>query len=190
MVGAVLVQNTRWINVERAMAILRDRGVLSPQAIAGTAPGRLAAWIRPAGCQGVKSRRLIALSDWVQRNGGISRLRREPSEPLRSALLQVHGVGPETADAILCFAFDRPVFIADRYARRWLERLGVAAGEVRHDYERCRVLVEQRLDWDAQQMQLLHGALVQFAQQVCRTAPACTDCFLQRHCLFFKKNNL
>jgi endonuclease-3 related protein len=190
MVGAVLVQNTRWINVERAIAILRDRGVLSPQSIAGTEPGRLAAWIRPAGCQSVKSRRLIALSGWVQGNGGISRLRREPSETLRSALLQVRGVGPETADAILCFAFDRPVFIADRYARRWLGRLGVTTGEARSDYERCRVLVEQRLDWGAQQMQLLHGALVQFSQQVCRSAPACMDCFLRRHCMFYKNIRL
>jgi endonuclease-3 related protein len=184
MVGAVLVQNTRWVNVERAGANLRDHAHLSPQAIASCASARLAQWVRPAGCQTVKSRRLIALARWVLARGGVRSLQRRATPALRAELLAVHGVGPETADAILCFAFERPVFIADRYARRWLARLGLFAHQTNPGYERCRFIVERRLGWRAEPMQRLHGAIVLFSQTICRSAPRCADCFLRKRCLF------
>lgn len=184
MVGAVLVQNTRWANVERAIANLRRHDALCPAALAEAPVSQIAEWIRSAGCQGVKGQRLSALARWVVASGGIARLRRQPLRALRAGLLQVHGVGPETADAILCFAFDRPVFIADRYARRWLARLGQIGVVAERDYEVCRAAIESSLDWPATQLQILHGAIVQFAQSVCRRSPACGECFLRQRCRY------
>jgi endonuclease-3 related protein len=187
MIGAVLVQNTRWVNVERALARLRDHRALSPAAIAAMTPARLTDMIRSAGCQTVKSRRLIALSRWLIGAGGIMGLRSRRTERLRAELLAVHGIGPETADAILCFALRRPVFIADGYARRLFARLGVLAAGTAADYEDCRAVVQSVLRWPARKHQHLHGAIIRLSQTVCRRTPLCAACGLRQRCAYSRR---
>jgi endonuclease-3 related protein len=184
MVGAVLVQNTRWANVERAIARLRQAGRLSPRAIATCPPEELAALLRPAGCQSVKGKRLRSLAAWLVAAGGLRRVRARPAAALRKELLGIHGVGAETADAILCFALDEPVFVADRYARRLLGRVGVLPGPSARSYEACRRTVEEALNWPATKLQHLHGAIVSVSQTLCRRTPRCTECSLERRCNF------
>ena len=118
MVGAVLTQNTAWVNVERAIANLKGANRLSPDAIVGTHSKSLARWLKPSGYFNVKSRRLRALCRWILDQGGLRRLARMPTDRLREVLLSVHGIGPETADDILLYAFNRPVFVIDAYTRR------------------------------------------------------------------------
>jgi endonuclease-3 related protein len=184
MIGAVLVQNTRWVNVERALVRLREHLALSPAAIAAMTPAQLTELIRSAGCQTVKSRRLIALSRWLISAGGLENLRSRRTEALRAELLAVHGIGAETADAILCFALNRPVFIADGYARRLFARLGVLASGTAADYENCRAAVQSALRWPARKQQRLHGAIVRLSQTVCRRAPVCAACGLRQRCAY------
>ncbi len=123
-VGAVLTQHTAWTNAARAVAALRALRLLRPRRLAALGQAELARAIRAAGTPRVKARRLRALTLWLLgRFGGAFRpMRRLPLAPLRRELLAVPGLGPETADAILLYAAQRPVFVADAYARRVLVR--------------------------------------------------------------------
>lgn len=181
MVGAVLVQNTRWDGAARAIEVLRAAGLLSPAGILRHGAAALAEPIRAAGCQTVKARRLFALAEWAARRP-FDELGRLPTVALRGELLAVHGVGPETADAILCYALARPVFVADAYARRWLTRMGYLPPGRATSYAACRGLVEAALRWEVAGYQALHAALVMHAQQVCRPRPGCATCGLHRLC--------
>ena len=185
LAGAVLVQNTRWANVERALGALRAARLLQPAALAGLSPARLTRLIRPAGCQQVKSRRLQAVSAGVEAAGGLARLARLSTPELRDQLLAWHGIGEETADAVLLFAFDRPVFVADSYARRWLARMGLFdAGVGQAAYRRCKQYAEAHLPRSAVQHRQLHAAIVLHAQAQCRRTPDCDSCKLNNSCLF------
>ena len=190
MAGAVLVQNTRWVNAERAIASLRSAGRLAAASLARTPRKKIEALIRSAGCQSVKSRRLLNLASWVVSEGGVTRLRSHTTVELRGRLLAVHGIGPETADAMLCFAFRRPVFVPDQYARRVLARLGLIPGAEICRYERLRHEVEDALRWPVGRMQQLHGAIVTLCQTACRPVPVCVNCGLRRQCEYYKNNDL
>ncbi len=182
MVGAVLVQNSRWANVTPAIRDLRAARCLSPATISTLETAHLAVLIRSAGCQSVKARRLQALAGWVHRSGGLRSLAAWHTDRLRDELLGVHGIGHETADAILCFAFGRPRFVADKYARQWLARMGLAAFPERDSYEACRQFVERGLGRANVDLADLHAAIVLHAQSTCRARPDCDACALRVHC--------
>lgn len=180
MVGAVLTQNTAWSNVERAIANLRRARALTPGVIVRAHPRRLAAWIKPSGYFNVKASRLKALCRWVLEHGGVRRIARLPTNKLRAALLAVHGIGPETADDILLYAFDRPVFVIDAYTRRIFQRLGLIRGN--EDYETLRRLFEQTLGPDAALYNEYHALIVAHGKDICRKRPACDRCCLAVDC--------
>jgi len=180
MVGAVLTQNTAWTNVEKAIANLKTAHALTPEAIAAAPHRRLAAWLRPSGYFNVKAQRLRAFCRWLLEQGGERRLARWPTARLRAALLTVHGVGPETADDILLYAFNRPVFVIDAYTRRLFRRLGVIDGG--EHYESLRELFEARLGADVPLFNEYHALIVAHAKEVCRPRPRCAGCCLRRMC--------
>ena len=180
MVGAVLTQNTAWTNVERAIANLKEAGVLSPQAVVEAHPRRLAGWLKPSGYFNVKARRLRAMCRWLIGRGGIRKIARLPTQDLRKALLAVHGIGPETADDILLYAFHRPVFVIDAYTRRIFQRLGVIDGN--EDYETLRRVFETTLDSDAQLFNEYHALIVVHGKDICRKRPLCENCCLAERC--------
>jgi endonuclease-3 related protein len=180
MVGAVLTQNTAWSNVEKAIANLKRAQALTPEAIAAAPHRRLAAWLKPSGYFNVKARRLRALCEWLLHQGGARRLARFPTARLRAELLAVHGVGPETADDILLYAFARPVFVIDAYTRRLFQRLGVIAGD--EDYETLRRVFESKLDTDVPLFNEYHALIVAHAKDYCRPRPRCERCNLGTIC--------
>jgi endonuclease-3 related protein len=180
MVGAVLTQNTAWRNVERAIANLRSAAVLSPSAIAGLPPEELAALIRPAGYFNVKARRLQAFCRFLLDSGGERALAGLRTEALRRELIAVHGVGPETADDMLLYAFGRPVFVIDAYTRRLLRRLGMARGD--EGYEELRLGIEGALGPKAQLFNELHALIVHHAKVACGAKPLCMGCCLGSVC--------
>lgn len=188
MVGAVLVQNTRWSNVTAAIGALRRARCLRPESISTLKPADLADLISSAGCQSVKARRLQAMAAWIERAGGLRRLATLDTDKLRAELLGVHGIGHETADAMLCFAFGRPCFVADRYARHWLGRMGVAPPLELHEYESCRAFVERGLQQHVSiGLADLHAAIVLHAKAVCTRNPSCGECGLQTNCEFARR---
>ena len=180
MVGAVLTQNTAWTNVERAIANLKAAKALSPAAIAAAPHHRLAAWLKPSGYFNIKEQRLHAFCAWLIHKGGAKRISRLPTPVLRAELLQVHGIGPETTDDILLYAFDRPVFVIDAYTRRLFQRLGLIQGD--ENYEALRQLFETALATDAPLFNEFHALIVAHAKDVCRKRPLCGACKLGPLC--------
>ncbi len=185
MVGAVLTQNTAWVNVERAIANLKANDALDPEAILAAPHGQLAAWLRPAGYFNVKATRLQTYCGWYLAQGGYRALDALPDPVLRKTVLGVKGVGPETADDILLYAFGRPVFVIDAYTRRLLARLGLASGE--EDYEALRGYFEQGLGGavphNVPVFNEYHALIVAHAKAFCRKKPVCTGCPLREPCV-------
>ncbi|MFZ5533930.1 MAG: endonuclease III domain-containing protein [Pseudomonadota bacterium] len=182
MVGAVLTQNTTWIQVERAIERLRAADLLRPAALLDLPVETLAEHIRPAGYPRVKARRLQALCAWLIASGDLAGLTDRSTDALRAELLAVHGVGPETADSILLYALGRPVFVIDAYTRRIFSRLGLITGK--ESYEALRRLVESELHTDnpARDYNELHALIVRHAKTACRVRPLCAACCLRMGC--------
>ena len=181
MAGALLTQRTTWRNAERAIASLRREGVLSPEALAFVPEPRLEALIRMAGTFRTKAVRLRALARWYVDAGGRDALAARPTENLRSELLALPGIGPETADDILVYAFTRPVFVVDAYARRILSRYGWAQGD--EPYEQLSDTVARAIGPDPTLLGEFHALLVEHGKRHCRSAPRCTGCPLAAECL-------
>lgn len=180
MVGAVLTQNTAWRNVEQALGNLKRARLLSPERMEKLGVEELAALIRPAGYYNIKAKRLANLCYFIRQQGGLASLAAIRSEKLRRALLAVNGVGPETADSILLYAFDRPVFVIDAYTRRIFRRLGMIVGD--EPYDTLRQMIEQGLAADSRQYNELHALLVRHAKSYCGSKPACAGCCLRSDC--------
>lgn len=125
IVGSILTQNNTWTNAEKALMNLSRAGLLDLQNMAGADDQTLAALIVPARYYNQKAARLIRIATAVRSAGGIASLRKTDTHRLRNTLLAWTGVGPETADSILCYAFGRSVFVVDAYTRRLFRKLGL-----------------------------------------------------------------
>jgi endonuclease-3 related protein len=180
MVGAVLTQNTAWTNVERAIGNLRSAARLSPEGVLGMSPDELARCLRPSGYFNVKADRLRAFCSALQAVGGEAGLAALPTPALRHALLAIHGIGPETADDILLYAFERPVFVIDAYTRRLLARTGLATGA--EGYEVLRQAFERALGPDVALFNEFHALIVRHAKTACAPRPRCRGCCLAGSC--------
>jgi endonuclease-3 related protein len=180
MVGAILTQSTAWTNVEKAVAALKERGLLEPRRLLSLPPAALARLIRPAGYFRVKARRLRSFVAWyLTRFGGdVRRMRRVPVPRLRKELLEVHGIGPETADSILLYALGLPSFVVDAYTKRVLTRHGLAPADV--EYAGMKALFEGSLPHDAALFNEYHALLVAVGKEHCGPTPRCETCPLRR----------
>ncbi|HTB93460.1 MAG TPA: hypothetical protein VK728_11560 [Candidatus Sulfotelmatobacter sp.] len=179
IVGAILVQNTTWVNVERAIANLRRARLLSPSALEKVPQAKLARLIRSSGYFRQKARKLKEFVKFLrkQHRGSLAAMFRTPTAKLRVQLLRVHGIGPETADSILLYAGNHPVFVVDAYTRRILQRHGLAHGK--ESYEEIRGLFEESLPNDPQLFNEYHALLVHTGKNFCRArAPLCSECAL------------
>jgi endonuclease-3 related protein len=177
IVGAVLVQNTAWRNVERAIANLRDAGVMAPIAMYALAPAELAELIRPAGYFQVKTRRLRNLLKFVveEYDGSLEAMFSTSVDILRAQLLSIHGIGPETADAILLYAGGLPTFVVDTYTHRILARHGWVGYDA--DYQEIKDQFESALPADAPLYNEYHALLVRLGKDFCkRSLPKCETC--------------
>lgn len=174
MVGAILTQNTAWTNVERAIANLRNAECLSADAMRAMPPDALAELIRPAGYFNVKQRRLRNFLDWLHAQGGEQALAQWETALLRDGLLSVNGIGPETADDILLYAFERPVFVIDAYTRRLFSRFGWISGD--EPYEMLRLGIQREMGPDVALFNEYHAQIVYVGKDFCRSKPRCTVC--------------
>jgi len=180
MVGAILTQNTAWTNVEKAILNLKAGNLLDPRRLHETDAGTLALALRPAGYFNVKARRLKSFIAWfMDRAGGdAGRLRPIPPARLREELLEVRGVGRETADSILLYALGIPTFVVDAYTWRILSRHGLVPEET--TYEEMKDLFERNLPRDAKLYNEFHALLVAAGKDFCRPVPRCGKCPLRK----------
>ena len=179
MVGAILTQNTAWANVEKAIANLKAAGLLDPGALYEVDVRRLAELIRSSGYynqKALKLKRFVAF--FVEQYGAsVERMKAEPTAELREKLLQINGIGPETADSILLYALEKPVFVVDAYTRRIFSRHGWVEPTI--EYEDLRRFFEEALPEDVQLFNEYHALLVYVGHHWCRRAPRCDTCPLQ-----------
>lgn len=176
MVGAILTQNTAWSNVEKAIIRLKNAHALSPRVILDLPNEELAELIRPSGYFNLKANRLKAYVQWFleKHHGNEPRLRAMPCGDIRNDLLTVCGVGPETADSILLYAFDQPTFVVDAYTRRIFHRLGVC--EEKESYASLREIFMKHLPENIALYNEYHALIVALGKDFCRPRPRCEDC--------------
>lgn len=179
IVGAVLVQNTAWRNVERAINNLKEEGVLTPRGLRDIPKEELEELIRPAGYFRLKASRLRNLINhlWERYDGMLERMFAIDVEELRAELLSVNGIGPETADSIILYAGNLPSFVVDTYTNRVLKRHGWIEPEA--GYHAIKEFFEQELERDAELYNEYHALLVRVGHLHCRRVPKCDDCPLQ-----------
>jgi endonuclease-3 related protein len=178
MVGAVLTQNTAWGNVEKAVA--NFGGELTPEAVLNMDMPKLTDIIRPAGFFNQKAEYLKTLTRWFARYGfDIYNIRREPPDKLCGELLSLKGVGRETADSILLYAFGFPTFVADAYTFRLCERYPIDAGK---GYDEIKAYFEANLTRSAEVYNNFHALIVINGKEHCHKKPVCGGCPLYDTC--------
>ena len=180
--GAILTQNTAWTNVEKALGNLRSRELLSFEALSALPTEELAPLLRSSGYFNVKARRVKAFLAFLGREfgGKVEAMAGEETAALRSKLLEVDGIGRETADSIALYAAGLPLFVVDAYTRRIFARLGFIRGD--ESYDEIQRFFMQRLPADAALFNDYHAQIVLLGKDVCRTFPRCGFCPLERRC--------
>lgn len=166
-VGAILTQNTSWGNVEKALENLREADALSRKGLGKLTPKELATLIRPAGYYNMKARKL---REYLSYSGRVT----------REGLLGVWGLGPETVDSILLYAYGQPVFVVDAYTKRILSRMGLCGENAA--YPEIQELFQKELKEDAATFNEYHALIVRHAKEHCRVKPVCEGCPLERLC--------
>lgn len=180
MVGAVLTQNTNWQNVSKAIDVLRERGLLSFQALSTLPRDNLAPLIRSSGYYNLKAKRLKNLLAMIEReyDADLDSFFCEDLWTARERLLSVKGVGAETADSILLYACGQPIFVVDAYTHRIFSRHGLVPEEC--DYQELQDLFMDNLPNDTAMFNEYHALIVMTAKEFCRkTHPRCEQCPLQ-----------
>ncbi len=176
MVGAVLTQNTAWTNVERAIDNFKRVGGLTPDAIRRMGEKELALLIRPAGYYNIKARRLKELIDflYMEYDGDLQRISEEPLSSVRDKLLNVKGIGPETADSILLYAVNRPIFVVDAYTKRVLLRHNLI--KKNSTYQEIQYFFMRNLPENVELFKEFHALLVRLGKTHCKPKPICLGC--------------
>lgn len=176
MVGAILTQNTAWTNVEKAVAALKEGGLLDPYAILRMPAAQLAAMIRPSGYYHLKTARLKAFAEFFTATYGglVEQMQKEELSVLRYKLLGVWGVGPETADSILLYACEKPIFVIDAYTRRILIRHRLIPENLA--YAEIQAIFMQNLPHAVPLFKQYHALIVNTGKNFCRKQPECRNC--------------
>ncbi len=176
IIGAILTQNTNWGNVEKAIKNLKRNHVLTPQAMKDITEKQLAGHIQSAGYFNVKARRIKNFVHFLFEayGGRLNKMGKEECQLLRHKLLEVNGIGPETADSILLYAFDKTVFVVDAYTKRILERHGIIDGKI--DYHTIQKIFMDALPKDRQMFNEYHALIVRIGKNFCKPTPRCERC--------------
>lgn len=178
MIGSILVQNTNWRNVDKALLKLGSH--LEPEIIDRLTVEELGQLIRSSGFYNIKAKRIKAFMEWFrQYDYDIDRIKEMNKDKLRKELISIHGIGQETADVMLIYAFNQPIFVVDAYARRIFYRIG---HDMPASYDGFRMLVDRQFPDDLTLYNEFYALLVAHAKQLCRFKPLCSDCPLLDIC--------
>lgn len=193
LISAVLTQNTSWANVEKALDKVRIKFLSDSDGFNGNFLKTLSALsddelrelIKPAGFFNVKTKRVRNLLNWVSKyNFDMAAVRKKVQDEvglkeLRNELLSVNGIGKETADSILCYGLDLPVFVVDAYTRRLIKRIFALESSEIADYDSVQQMFESSYPRDVEIYQELHGLIVEHSKVYCRSKPKCDECPLK-----------
>jgi len=176
IIGAILTQNTAWSNVEKAIVNLKNQGLTTPKKLYQININFLAQAIRPAGYYNIKAKRLKAFLKFLfQRyNGSLKKMFAVSASNLRKELLQVNGIGPETADSILLYAANKPVFVIDAYTKRIFSRHNFIKPDAA--YDQAQRFFTSNLPKDTKLFNEYHALIVELGKNICKTKPRCEIC--------------
>ncbi|HXZ94664.1 MAG TPA: endonuclease III domain-containing protein [Dehalococcoidia bacterium] len=185
IVGAILTQSAAWGNVEKAISNLKQAGVMTPASLRNLPLGKLAKLIYPSGYYNAKALKLKSFLEYLKEahEDSLEKLFSLDIHQLRSELLNIHGIGPETADSIILYAAHKPIFVIDAYTRRILNRLGLNPS--RDSYADFQAIFMGNLPADEKLFNEYHALLVQHGKEVCKKTPLCDDCCLKQLCLYY-----
>ncbi|MDP2940077.1 MAG: endonuclease III domain-containing protein [Candidatus Omnitrophota bacterium] len=177
--GAILTQNTAWSNVKKAIDNLKSQKLLKPLALKNVNIKKLARLIRPSGYYNQKAKKLKNFISFLfeRYQGKLSKMFKQETSKLREELLEVNGIGPETADSILLYAGERKVFVVDAYTKRILSRHKIIDASL--DYAQVQKLFMKNLLHDAKLFNEYHALLVKLGKDICKTKPNCSYCPLE-----------
>jgi deoxyinosine 3'endonuclease (endonuclease V)/endonuclease III-like uncharacterized protein len=181
MVGAILTQNTNWTNVEKAIGNLKRAGALDPETIDAMPEGKLAELIKPSGYFNIKAKRLKTFISYFMESysGSIKKMKKKEPATLREELLSVPGIGQETADSIMLYALDMPVFVVDAYTKRIFSRHGFFSPDAA--YREVQKFFMDCLPKDVKLYNEYHALIVRLAKERCaKRAGECEICILTR----------
>lgn len=168
IIGTILTQNTSWTNVEKALINLEKENLIDPKKISESKKEKIAELIRPAGYFNQKAERLILVGNWFLA---------QKQTPTREELLQLKGIGPETADSILLYAYKEPSFIVDAYTRRILTNLNLITENAK--YDEIKQLIESSIPKDFKIYQEYHALIVEHAKRYYTKNKNKDNCFLK-----------
>lgn len=176
IVGAILTQNTNWTNVEKAILNLKKADLLSPLHFRNVNEGELAELIRPSGYFNIKAKRLKAFIEFLFKHykGDLDAMFSQDLKKIRNTLLEVKGIGPETADSILLYAGNYPTFVVDAYTKRIFSRLAILQEE--HTYHQVQDYFMEHLEEDVPLYNEYHALIVRHGKDHCKTRPLCKGC--------------
>lgn len=180
MVGAVLTQSTSWLNVEKTINSLKANKLLDPYKLYSLPHAKRASLIRSAGYYNIKAKRLKELLRFLIKNhkADFKRMSLMDLEALRKELLEIKGIGQETADSILLYALDKPVFVVDAYTKRIFSRHGFIPES--SSYEEVQKLFMNNLTHDVKLFNEYHALIVRLAKEFClKSRPKCNICPLE-----------
>lgn len=178
-VGAILTQNTNWGNVEKAINNLKKQKVLRAKLLYDMPHGKLASLIKPAGYFNVKTKRIKEFLSYLLNHyeGSMERMKNEEIHTIRHSLLNVNGIGPETADSIILYALEKPIFVIDAYTKRVLVRHKLAPDQA--TYHELQELFHHHLPLDVQLFNEYHALFVMVGKHYCKPKPRCLECPLK-----------
>jgi endonuclease-3 related protein len=188
MLGAILTQNTSWNNVEKALENIHAKKLCSPKALSKAPLALVKKCVRPSGYFNQKAVRVKNFAVYVQREygGDLKKMFSKPAGELRAELLSINGVGPETADSMVLYAAEKPVFVIDSYTRRVFTRLGFLKGS--ESYDDIQSFFEKNLLRDVKLFNEYHALVVELGKSVClKNKPSCAECPLRVDCVYAKK---
>lgn len=180
--GAILTQNTAWGNVEKAITNLKDENLLSINKLSKLTHKRLARLIRPSGYYNQKAKKIKNMITFLKSSykAKLSNMESVNTETLREQLLGINGVGPETADSILLYAFNRPIFVIDAYTKRIFSRLKII--NISDNYYQIQSLFMDNLASNVNLFNEYHALIVELGKRICKKKPICSECVLDKIC--------
>lgn len=183
IVGAVLTQNTNWLNVEKAIKNLKNDQMMDYSKILVENENRVKELIRPAGFYNQKYSTLVRICRFIkdELEGELNLIKQMETLVIRDKLLDIKGIGKETADSILLYCGLHPVFVIDAYTKRIVYRLGITKES---NYDKLQDIFENALPADIHLYAEYHGLIVEHAKRFCRKKPICKDCFLNYICKY------
>jgi len=186
IIGAILTQNVAWKNVEKALGALKKIKILSPRKLHKAEDKIIASCIKPAGYYNQKTIKIKNFLNWFKTiNYSFDELKKLKTDILRERLLEINGIGPETADSILLYAMDRKIFVIDAYTKRIFSRLNLTS--IDDSYDSVQKFFHKEFNGTIKKYNEYHALIVAHGKDICKNKPLCSGCCLNHTCFYYSE---